>query len=474
VKSLTFALSLVLSSCSFVRGGDFATALSELRAGDQGWDAREAFESACRSADAAACQLLGLPFDAKALSPLGIVQGPTSARSTQLAVLHSRPRGVELILWEVGSLRWVDPVAVDEKTFPDSPWKVVQARFDGLQRSKEYLLQVVDLPSRRLLDGRRLRTLDTGKPTVRFAVASCMDDSYTGEQASMWGELLEKRPDVLFLIGDNVYADFPIGVPPPDPAALWRRYAETRSRLAVFRADPLVPIVATWDDHDYGANDGDSGFAHKAEAARTFAAYFPQEPIADVFERGPGVSSRLIVFGQQFFFMDDRSFRSPVGAKPETHWGAEQEKWLSASLGRGAAPAWIFNGDQFFGGYHRFESYEGRHPRSFAGFHSLVRRGAVPAVLVSGDRHLAELMRIPAGYFGFTTFELTTSAIHAKTFPDAWKDSPNRRKIEGASGVLNYAVVESAAPTRGAISARIRAFGPGSSLLFERQVRISR
>jgi hypothetical protein len=63
---------------------------------------------------------------------------------------------------------------------------------------------------------------------------------------------------------------------------------------------------------------------------------------------------------------------------------------------------------------------------------------------------LVELQRLEPALLGYETWELTSSAIHAKTYPDAWpdawpdacKDAPNPRQTDGKSGAPNYALVD--------------------------------
>jgi phosphodiesterase/alkaline phosphatase D-like protein len=282
---------------------------------------------------------------------------------------------------------------------------------------------------------------------------------------------MNKKPELLFMIGDNVYPDKGLGYnKATPPETLWSRYVETRNTLEIYFAQELIPIIATWDDHDYGINDGDRKYPYKEESKKTFFSFFAQEQSeGTTYESsGLGVASLLKGFGFQFYLMDDRYFRSaPQEANTETHWGIEQENWLNSHLKQDKSPAWILNGDQFFGAYHKFESYEGRHPENFKKLLGQWKNLKTPLVLLSGDRHLAELMAISKKEFGQNTFEITSSAIHAKTFPDAWKDSPNPRQMAGASGFFNYAVIE--ATSKPKFSFDVTAYGPEEKVLFEKK-----
>lgn len=404
-------------------------------------------------------------------SALSILQGATDATSTQIAILHPTSMAIDATMLEEGTLRVVAAVEKNSHGWTGDPASTTKLLFEGLKPGVDYTLQVSE--EGKLIEKRRLRTLDPRALAVRFAVASCMDDGYAKEQAGMWRDLLSHDPDVVFLIGDNVYTDSKPWGSKPAPAVIWRRYAETRAMLQLFQADRLVPTLATWDDHDYGANDGDRTFVHKDAALKIFLSFFPQDLERASFKRGPGVSSLFTAFGQKFFLMDDRTFRSPVKEEPETHWGTEQENWFFREIGSHPVPSWILNGDQIFGAYHRFESWEGRHPKNLAAFLKRVKRVRAPVAFISGDRHLTELMQIEKEVLGYTTYELTTSAIHAATYPNAWDKTPNKRKIEGVSGQLNYAIVESLNES-GGISAVITAYGPNDKVHYIRDIRVSK
>ncbi len=405
-----------------------------------------------------------------ALADLAIQQGATTATATQFTVLaeddalnvHAEATGVSRFL----------PGYADVRRHPDSPFKIFSYRFVGLPQNETFTL-TVESKDGKVLDRRVFRTANVEAQKVRFAVASCMDDSHA-EQAAMWESLLEKKPQLIFLIGDNVYADLllPRGVGAGE-ARLFRRYAETRNKLQLFRAKELVPILATWDDHDYGINDGNRSFTSREATTKIFGWFFAQYPQAPNFTEGPGISLEYSAFGHRFFLMDNRSFRTEPKVKEDTQWGEAQEKFLFDAIKKDKTPTWVLNGGQFFGGYHQFESLEKDHPNAFKRFTAALRDSQAPVGLISGDRHLTELMRIPAKETGFETFELTTSSIHSEVYPDGWKKRPNPRQVIGVASSLNYAIVDSTAST-GSLKFKTSVYGPKSTLLYEKQFDIRR
>ena len=55
------------------------------------------------------------------------------------------------------------------------------------------------------LSEKTFKTLNLNQREFSFAVASCMDDKWTHQH--IWEELMSFQPDMIFLIGDVVYAD---------------------------------------------------------------------------------------------------------------------------------------------------------------------------------------------------------------------------------------------------------------------------
>jgi phosphodiesterase/alkaline phosphatase D-like protein len=301
-----------------------------------------------------------------------------------------------------------------------------------------------------------------------------MSDQFADDGAPLWADLLRQKPDLILFAGDNVYADGRFL--PADPERLWRRYAETRERLPFFQSLELVPVLATWDDHDYGVNDGDFTYPHKAAAKEIFDAFFPQAPGSRSVERGPGVSTRLSVFGQRFFLMDGRTFRNQRDRTGVvTHWGEEQNQWLRNEIRRGTGPIWLVNGSQFFGGYHRYESFEREHPADLSRWLKELGRLPWPTIFVSGDRHLSEILNVQRSEMPYKTFELTSSGIHSSVSKSP--DSPTTPRMGRTAGPfleMNYMIIDTAfrATSRPILKLDVSVVGLGHKVGFTQRLDI--
>ncbi len=84
------------------------------------------------------------------------------------------------------------------------------------------------------------------------------------EPNPFWDDILAEHPDIWIWGGDIVYADT------EDMDKLRSIYAmqDTVSDYAKLKAE--VPNIGTWDDHDFGINDGGASFAVKKESQQVF------------------------------------------------------------------------------------------------------------------------------------------------------------------------------------------------------------
>lgn len=403
-----------------------------------------------------------------------IMQGVTGPNWTRLNLLRQKNEKLEIRFLAA------DGQEIDKKNlrlstheYTASDWVIDEFHLQALNPAETLKMRVEK--DGELRDERSFRLRPVGQK-VKFAVVSCSDDFYINEQKKMWQHVAEQRPQFIFAIGDNTYADSKDGQGTGDssPEVLWRRYVETRQSLDLFRQRELIPIIAIWDDHDYGQNDGDRRFANKTQSLQIFKSFFPQSSDRDGFIQGPGAASRFHFGEQQFLFLDARSFRSPnkpvaictakpefklcqprpqsprpadkwARKEPETHFGHAQTEWsLSQIRGAGSDVTWMISGDQWFGAYSPFESFEGNHPADFKKLMERMKDEKSSRIaFISGDRHSSEFLEVENEVLGYKTFEVVSSPIHARVFPSNWIDFPNPRQKAGVASAYNYTIIES-------------------------------
>jgi hypothetical protein len=113
------------------------------------------------------------------------------------------------------------------------------------------------------------------------------------------------------------------------------------------------------------------------------------------------------------------------------------------SLKDESQPSFIIKGDQFFGGYHSFDSYEGNHPADFSQFVTDLKVLGTPFIFLSGDRHLSEIMQFPRSLFGLPSFEITSSPMHGRVFEESGDKNPWR--VVHTTGKVNFTLIKNVA-----------------------------
>ena len=90
-------------------------------------------------------------------------------------------------------------------------------------------------------------------PLTRIAFGSC---AHQQKPQPIWDAVLAWRPELFVFTGDNVYGD----VASAAMTELRAAYAAAGKVAGLARLRAQVPVLATWDDHDYGGNDAGADF----------------------------------------------------------------------------------------------------------------------------------------------------------------------------------------------------------------------
>lgn len=409
--------------------------------------------------------------------PLSIVQGVTNETETVVSVLSSSAE--EPLIFYYGDLedekkeekKLITPYF--EELSPDGSRKIYKLHIKNLSLEKDYYLLILNKENLSVVDERGFKALNLKMEKPKIGLASCFDDREE-KITSIWKEYLNQNTDINFFIGDNVYADKLGGKwgIEANQEQLWRRYAETFERLYFYHSSFLTPTLYLWDDHDFGLNDGGREFKYKEDALNVFKAFYPLKEIKGVYEFTKGAGSIFKAFNQNFVFIDARFFRSEKTAKEQTQWGSEQEGEVFSQLNSRKSLTWLIQGDQFFGAYHPFESYQKDRPASFLKMLAKLKKAKSRVLFVSGDRHLTEVMKIKKEVLGYQTYEITSSAMHAKVFPGSYERNPNPNLLVGKSGVFNYSIIEPVVTKKKAVI-NIESKGLKGITHYEKEVQVS-
>ncbi len=404
---------------------------------------------------------------------VAVMQGMTSATEAQFVVAVPKVDQAQIELVSMSTGQTLLKVIAKAIVYDHSSWKLLQFRFSELKPDTSYALRIKGSQGN-WVDTREFKTFSLDFKPLRVAIVSCMKDDLK-DTAAIWQQLQTESADFFLMIGDNAYAD--IGLPgvftKMSAQRLWDRHMETRNKLSVFRWQKLVPVFATWDDHDFGQNNGGRDFELKIESQKVFTSFFPMGLTSADFSAGPGVARQWSLGSQNFILLDNRSFRSTSTDKnPPSHFGKEQTQWMLKRIKKNSLN-WLVSGDQFFGGYHPFESFEGQHPKKFTQFLGSLRSKKTPTLFVSGDRHMSEIMTISKKELGQNSYEITSSPIHSSIYPGASSKHKNPRRLAAIDGQWNYVIVD-VEKNKKQFVLDTKAKGLGQKVFFSKKLRVAR
>lgn len=274
----------------------------------------------------------------------------------------------------------------------------------------------------------KLRAADE-MPLSRIAFGSCAKQD---QPQPIWEAIVETGPQLFVFLGDNIYGDS------QDMAVLRAKYALLADQPGFRKLKQTCPVVGTWDDHDFGANDAGAEYPKRRESQQVFLDFFGV-PKDDPRRTQEGVYSAH-VYGPkgkrvQLILLDARYFRSPLkaGFKPgepgegsrgtyvpnndsdATVLGETQWSWLAEQLKVPAELRVIGSGVQVVADEHGSEMW-GNFPRERQRLLRLIRETkAEGVVFISGDRHLSEISRLAADRPeapGYPLFDVTSSSLN--------------------------------------------------------------
>ncbi|GAA0873021.1 hypothetical protein GCM10009117_21680 [Gangjinia marincola] len=150
------------------------------------------------------------------------------------------------------------------------------------------------------------QTIQTKDSILTLALGSCNKQD---REQPFWDEIIELQPDVFIWGGDNIYGDT------KDMELLKAKYDRQSSNPGYQRLKNEVPVLGTWDDHDYGKNDAGREFKMKKESQQLFLDFY-DVPKNDPRRDREGVyhaETILTPYGTvQIIMLDTRYFRSPL------------------------------------------------------------------------------------------------------------------------------------------------------------------
>ncbi|MDF2157726.1 alkaline phosphatase D family protein [Algoriphagus sp. CAU 1675] len=262
----------------------------------------------------------------------------------------------------------------------------------------------------------------------------------------LWRPIIEDHPDLWVWMGDNIYGDSPI------MDTLKAKYDLQNQVLDYQELKKSTPIIGIWDDHDYGINDGGKQFAQKEASKQLMLDFLGVPEDAPERKREGAYSSHLFGQGENLvkvLLLDARYFRDTLERIDRVYQtnetgqvlGETQWKWLEEELKNSPAKVHlIVSGIQMLPVEHAYEKWA-NFPKERERLLNLISKsGAGTPILLSGDRHIAEIMKLQDERFPQGLFEITSSGL-----THTWgsiSEEPNQFRIGELIAKLNYGLAK--------------------------------
>ena len=244
---------------------------------------------------------------------------------------------------------------------------------------------------------------------LRIGLGSCI---HQDEPQPIWNSIKKDNLDGFIFLGDNVYGDSPS----LKLNKMARAYIKQKDNFPNWLMEK--EILAIWDDHDYGKNDGGSEYKLKKEAQQLFLKFWNIPP-DDIRHSREGIYFDTIKevgnLKIHFIGLDTRYFRSELKVsksiykdntdKNATVLGKSQWEWLINVLKKDSDLVVMLTSIQLLATEHRFEKWSN---------FSLERKKLIDLIeslnkqvmVISGDRHRGGIYKYN------NIYELTSSSMN--------------------------------------------------------------
>ncbi len=300
-----------------------------------------------------------------------------------------------------------------------------------------------------VLTGGRSAAADEKPPTL-IAFGSCAQQE---KPQPIWEAVVAAKPDVFVFLGDNIYGDS------ENIDVLKAKYDKLAAVPGFQKLKAACPLLATWDDHDFGGDDEGATYPKRAESQTLFLDFFdvptdsPRRKLEGVYNASvigpPGKRVQIILLDCRYHRSPLKKRENPVRGQGNyephddpttTILGEAQWKWLEEQLRQPAEVRLIGSSVQVIPEDHGYEKWM-NFPHERERLFKLIRdTQATGVVLLSGDRHLAELSLINDPIVGYPLYDLTSSGLNQAQ--KSWRPlEVNRHRVATMNFGQNFGAI---------------------------------
>jgi alkaline phosphatase D len=288
------------------------------------------------------------------------------------------------------------------------------------------------------------KTIKRNDGQISIAFGSCDNQRLTN---NLWTEVNKHKPAIWIWGGDNVYCDT------ENMDTLKACYDKKLNDPAYkqFISDKM--IIGTWDDHDYGKNDGGEEYIFKKQSQKLFFEFMKDaQKYHNENQEGVYYSVDLPKNKLKIIVLDTRYFRTPLTIDPAkvkrfipasngSMLGEKQWNWLENQLKNSKAELNIIvSSIQFLSSEHGFEMWANMPDEQKRLEKLLVDSKVKGAIFISGDRHISEFSQKKLDGLPYPLVDFTSSGLtHSYR---SFSGEPNKYRLGNATNFLSFGLIK--------------------------------
>ena len=281
------------------------------------------------------------------------------------------------------------------------------------------LLLVLNSCKTKQKEQKEVKTEDAIDSDLVIAFGSCNRQNVENK---LWDDVLANDPSYWIWGGDVIYSDT------DDMELMAEHYAIQNAQNGYDELRKQTKVHGTWDDHDYGINDGGVEYVAKAESQQLFLDFLGVPEDSERRKREGVYYSEKITSENgtvNLIVLDTRYFRTALtpSTDPDKRYdpnphdegtilGDAQWSWLEDELNNSEADFnLIMSSIQVLSHEHGYEAW-GNMPHEVDRLkNSIVTSKAKGVVILSGDRHISEFSKTTVEGLDYPLIDFTSSGM---------------------------------------------------------------
>lgn len=291
----------------------------------------------------------------------------------------------------------------------------------------------------------------------RIALGSCFAPQLSHD---IWQGVRASKPDIFLFLGDNVYAAEER--PDTDLPYLKEAYRLLGDVKPFAELRASVPVMVTWDDHDYGMDDAGASWVARSQAEALHEHVWTKSDndprsLRDgvYYAKIIGPANRRV----QIIMLDTRYFRSdlkpaidrarygkfaPSYEPGKTMLGTEQWAWLEAELRKDADVRLIVSSVAVLAVQHDMEGWRTLPGEREKLIDLISETGAGGVIFLSGDRHFSGFYK-ETGNVPYPLLEFMSSSMNLPITGDTaekYRNEKEPRKVSSSFMAANFGTLD--------------------------------